>query len=130
MAKRPHILIFSENLVIIHDQQAVGGCWYLLGIQRATKCLNEQCVATEGCGARMVGCVSPIYYGTATAIKDNGRLGWASNVSARAICLGPSNKYDYGAFKWSVLLFTNTNRLEKILLPLLWGFMTLRYFTN
>lgn len=108
-------------------QQAVGGCWYLLGIQRATKCLNEQCVATKGCGDRTVGCISPIYYGTDTAIKDSARLDWANNISARSTCLGSSKKYDYGAFKWAVLLFTNTSRIEKILLPLLWGLMTLRY---
>jgi len=100
----------------------------VLGIQRATKCLNEHCTAPQGCSRSMVGCINPIYYGTATAIKDNGRLNWANNMSARATCLVTiHNKYDYGAFKWAVLLFTNPSRLEKILLPLLWGLMTLRY---
>ncbi|ONK65690.1 uncharacterized protein A4U43_C07F39690 [Asparagus officinalis] len=120
-------LNFIAYLVASH---AIGGCWYLLGIQRATKCLNERCVANTGCSPAMVGCISPIYYGTATAVEGKERLDWAKDASARATCLDSRNQYDYGAFRWAVLLFTNTSRLEKILLPLLWGLMTLSTFGN
>ncbi|XXG59613.1 hypothetical protein AAC387_Pa04g1666 [Persea americana] len=108
---------------------AAGACWYLLGIQRASKCLRLQCRETMGCGLRMVGCEEPIYYGTAM-MKDRGRLAWGGNKQARLLCLSSSEKFDYGAFKWTVPLVTNTSRLEKILFPIFWGLMTLSTFGN
>ncbi|KAJ0983691.1 hypothetical protein J5N97_011946 [Dioscorea zingiberensis] len=109
---------------------AAGACWYLLGIQRATKCLREQCMTTKGCGPRTVACVDPIYYGTTTTpiLKDLGRVEWARNVTVRTTCLDSSDNFEYGAYKWTVPLFTNTNRAEKILLPIFWGLMTLSTF--
>ncbi|KAJ0966022.1 hypothetical protein J5N97_027160 [Dioscorea zingiberensis] len=109
---------------------AVGACWYLLGIQRAAKCLKEQCMVSKVCGRTELACVDPIYYGTKTIIEDGGRLAWAQNIHARATCLDRSDKFPYGAYKWTVALFTNTNRLEKILLPIFWGLMTLSTFGN
>ena len=107
-------------------EQAVGACWYLLGIQRAAKCLNEQCTVAKGCVVTSTACVDPIYYGATTRIIDGGRVAWAQNVIARNTCLNSSDKFQYGAYKWTVPLVTNTNRLEKILLPIFWGLMTLR----
>ncbi|KAM0952415.1 putative Ion transport domain-containing protein [Dioscorea sansibarensis] len=108
---------------------AAGACWYLLGIQRATKCLREQCMTTQGCGLKTVACVDPIYYGTTTtAMKDWGRLHWAKNMTVRTTCLDSSDNFEYGAYKWTVPLFTKTNRAEKILLPIFWGLMTLSTF--
>lgn len=78
------------------------------------------------CAVTATACVSPIYYGATTRVTDGGRLGWAQNAVARSICLDSSNKFQYGAYKWTVPLVTNTNRLEKILLPIFWGLMTLR----
>ncbi|XP_072958350.1 cyclic nucleotide-gated ion channel 4 [Typha angustifolia] len=108
---------------------AVGACWYLLGIQRATKCLREQCRIIEGCGPKTLACVNPIYYGTTTLIEGD-RLAWAHNLQARGMCLSNSDKFEYGAYKWTVNLVTNTSRLEKILLPIFWGLMTLSTFGN
>lgn len=110
--------------------QAVGACWYLLGIQRAAKCLKEQCMENKACGRTALSCVEPIYYGTKTIIEDRERLAWASNTHARATCLDSSDQFSYGAYKWTVPLVTNTSRLEKILLPIFWGLMTLRYISS
>ncbi|XP_039130747.1 cyclic nucleotide-gated ion channel 4 isoform X2 [Dioscorea cayenensis subsp. rotundata] len=109
---------------------AVGACWYLLGIQRAAKCLKEQCMENKACGRTALSCVEPIYYGTKTIIEDRERLAWASNTHARATCLDSSDQFSYGAYKWTVPLVTNTSRLEKILLPIFWGLMTLSTFGN
>lgn len=109
---------------------AVGACWYLLGIQRAAKCLKEQCMLTTKCGPKTLSCVNPIYYGTTTSIRDGERLSWAKNMQARAVCLDSSDNFQYGAYKWTVPLVTNTSRLEKILLPIFWGLMTLSTFGN
>ncbi|KAI3809962.1 hypothetical protein L1987_19567 [Smallanthus sonchifolius] len=43
---------------------AVGACWYLLGTQRAAKCLKEKCMETNGCKSRILTCEEFMYYGT------------------------------------------------------------------
>lgn len=106
--------------------QAVGACWYLLGIQRAAKCLKEQCSLARGCGLKMLSCEEPIYYGTRSLVKDRFRLIWGENRGARSGCLENYDNFNYGAYKWTVQLVTNENRLEKILFPIFWGLMTLR----
>lgn len=106
--------------------QAAGACWYLLGIQRAAKCLKEQCIETPGCGLGLLSCKEPIYYGTTRKVMEKARWAWADNKLARSMCLDSPDKYDYGAYKWTVQLVTNDSRLEKILFPIFWGLMTLR----
>lgn len=108
-------------------KQAAGACWYLLGIQRATQCLKEQCGKAEGCGLRTLSCKQPIYYGTTNMLRDRARLAWGENRQARSMCLDSNENYNYGAYKWTVQLVKNDSRLEKILFPIFWGLMTLRY---
>ncbi|PNT72987.1 hypothetical protein BRADI_2g51836v3 [Brachypodium distachyon] len=114
---------------------AVGACWYLLGVQRATKCLREQCAqaAAGACAPGALACAEPLYYGATTgglgAVADY-RLAWARDAGARATCLDSGDSYQYGAYKWTVMLVANPNRLEKILLPIFWGLMTLSTFGN
>ncbi|XP_073125738.1 cyclic nucleotide-gated ion channel 4 [Henckelia pumila] len=109
---------------------AVGACWYLLGIQRAAKCLKEQCMVTKDCSLRMMACQQPIYYGTTNLITDRPRFIWGENTNARSTCLQNYDNFAYGAYKWTVQLVTNENRLEKIMFPIFWGLMTLSTFGN
>lgn len=107
--------------------QAVGACWYLLGAQRATKCLKEQCAqGGSGCAPGALACAAPLYYGGAVGGVGADRLNWALDASARGTCLDSGDNYQYGAYKWTVMLVANPSRLEKILLPIFWGLMTLR----
>ncbi|KAK1583934.1 hypothetical protein Q3G72_028366 [Acer saccharum] len=110
--------------------QAAGACWYLLGIQKTLKCLREKCRDTHGCDLRLLACKDTIYYGTSSMVKDRARWAWGENRPARFTCLQGSNNYDYGAYKWTVQLVKNENRLEKILFPIFWGLMTLSTFGN
>ncbi|TKY66724.1 Cyclic nucleotide-gated ion channel 4 [Spatholobus suberectus] len=110
---------------------AAGACWYLLGIQRAAKCLKEQCEKTSGCGIKILSCQTPIYYGSnSLLVRGRARLAWAGNSDVRSTCLHGPDNYNYGAYKWTVQLVTNDNRLEKILFPIFWGLMTLSTFGN
>ncbi|CAL4902389.1 unnamed protein product [Urochloa decumbens] len=117
---------------------AVGACWYLLGVQRASKCLNEQCLratAAGGCArGAVVACAAPLYYGgapaAAAAHAGGDRLAWARNAQARSTCLASGDAYQYGAYKWTVMLVSNPSRLERVLLPIFWGLMTLSTFGN
>ncbi|KAK4344047.1 hypothetical protein RND71_037141 [Anisodus tanguticus] len=109
---------------------AVGACWYLLGIQRAAKCLKEQCSVTKGCGLKMLACEEQIFYGTRSLVKHKSRLIWGETKLARSTCLASAEHFDYGVYKWTVQLVTNENRFEKILFPIFWGLMTLSTFGN
>ncbi|KAF5730616.1 Cyclic nucleotide-gated ion channel 4 isoform 1 [Tripterygium wilfordii] len=109
---------------------AAGACWYLLGIQRSTKCLREQCSVAEGCSVKLLTCKEPIYYGTTNMLTDRKRFSWAENKGARSTCLDTDQNYDYGAYAWTVQLVTNENRFEKVLFPIFWGLMTLSTFGN
>ncbi|KAI8552680.1 hypothetical protein RHMOL_Rhmol06G0285300 [Rhododendron molle] len=109
---------------------AVGACWYLLGIQRAAKCLEDHCRGTKGCGLRMLACEDPIYYGTTRLVRDRTRLLWGDNQQVRSACLENDDNFNFGAYKWTVQLVTNESRLEKILFPIFWGLMTLSTFGN
>jgi len=73
---------------------------------------------------RTLSCKKPIYYGGSSIVRDKTRLAWAENREARSTCLDNADNYDYA---WSVQLITNDSRLEKILFPIFWGLMTLRY---
>ncbi|KAL6839223.1 hypothetical protein ACP4OV_030895 [Aristida adscensionis] len=109
---------------------AVGACWYLLGVQRATKCLKEQCLQLPGCAPMAVACADPLYYGGGGAPLAGERLAWARNGQARGVCLASGDSYQYGAYKWTVMLVANPSRLERMLLPIFWGLMTLSTFGN
>jgi cyclic nucleotide gated channel, plant len=106
----------------------VGACWYLLGAQRATKCLREQCAqAGSGCAPWALACAEPLYYGaTASSVGAPARLAWAGNATARGTCLDSADNYQYGAYQWTVMLVANPSRVERVLLPIFWGLMTLR----
>ncbi|KAL6529750.1 hypothetical protein OROGR_015373 [Orobanche gracilis] len=124
----------AENERLRHENEflhmAVGACWYLLGIQRAARCLKEQCMITNGCNQRMTACQESIYFGTSDLIRQGTRFMWGENKNARSKCLENFDNFDYGAYKWTVQLITNNNRLEKILFPIFWGLMTLSTFGN
>ncbi|XP_022142736.1 cyclic nucleotide-gated ion channel 4, partial [Momordica charantia] len=107
-----------------------GACWYLLGIQRAAKCLKEQCRGSSSCGARVLSCKQPIFYGATNMGRDRARFEWAENRQPKLMCLETAENFDYGAYKWTVQLVVNQSRLEKILFPIFWGLMTLSTFGN
>ncbi|XP_021726012.1 cyclic nucleotide-gated ion channel 4-like isoform X2 [Chenopodium quinoa] len=122
---------FALNMIVYFvASHAAGACWYLLGFQRVTECLKDECSKMHGCSAKMLASQEPIYYGYKALIKDHGRNFWASNRTARSNCLESYNNYEYGAYKWVIYLVSNNNRFEKILMPIFWGLMTMSTFGN
>lgn len=81
---------------------------------------------TNGCKSKILTCEELMYYGTNRLVKDHTRLLWGENKTARYTCLEDID--GYGFYKWTIQLFTNENRLEKMLLPIFWGIMNLRYY--
>ena len=103
----------------------------MLGVQRASKCLEEQCrLQAGGCARGAVACAAPLYYGGAAPAAAGERLAWARNAQARGTCLASGDGFQYGAYKWTVMLVSNPSRLERVLLPIFWGLMTLSTFGN
>ncbi|CAH9083514.1 unnamed protein product [Cuscuta europaea] len=117
---------------------AVGACWFLLGIQNVVKCLKEKCTMSKDCRPRFLTCKDPFYYRITRTISCNGqtsrnaRLLWGENRHVRMTCLDTDdNNFAYGTYyEWTIQLVTNENPLEKILLPIFWGLMTLSSFGN
>ena len=60
--------------------------------------------------------------------RDSARFDWANDRQPKFMCLDTADNFNYGAYKWTVQLVVNQSRLEKILFPIFWGLMTLRYF--
>ncbi|KAK1397350.1 Cyclic nucleotide-binding domain-containing protein [Heracleum sosnowskyi] len=121
------------NIVAIFvASHVVGACYYLLGIQRSARCLMEQCMKTESCRLDALSCSNPFFFGSTYKVTDNMRMSWGNNNDARSWCLESSNnsRYYYGSFQWITLLICNSNRMEKMLLPLFWGIMMLCTFGN
>ncbi|GMH24975.1 hypothetical protein Nepgr_026818 [Nepenthes gracilis] len=122
---------FALNLIAYFvASHAAGACWYLLGIQRTTKCLREQCSQLHGCNPNFLASQEPVFYGTSSMVKDSVRFLWAANTKARLNCLDSYENYEYGAYKWVTYLVTNDSRFEKILMPIFWGLMTMSTFGN
>uniref|UniRef100_A0A7N0V7H4 Uncharacterized protein n=1 Tax=Kalanchoe fedtschenkoi TaxID=63787 RepID=A0A7N0V7H4_KALFE len=88
---------------------AAGACWYLLGIQRATQCLREQCRETDGCDPRITACKPPVYYGAFNMVDSGMRLAWFQNSDARSTCLLSDTTFDYGVYALAVQLLIVLN---------------------
>lgn len=86
---------------------------------------------TQICGPKFLACENNLFYGGKNLVTASTRLLWGENKEARSLCLiADHDKFGYGAYKWTVQLVTNESRLEKILFPIFWGLMTLRYTSN
>ncbi|GAB4849554.1 Cyclic nucleotide-gated ion channel 4 [Ancistrocladus abbreviatus] len=122
---------FALNMIAYFvASHAAGACWFLLGIQRTTKCLREQCNQMQGCNPKFLASSEPFFYGTTGMVKGEAQLLWAANRIARSTCLRSYDKYEYGAYKWVIYIVSNNNRFEKILMPIFWGLMTMSTFGN
>ncbi|CAN1292811.1 Cyclic nucleotide-gated ion channel 4 [Linum perenne] len=110
--------IFLNLIAYFVASHAAGGCWYLLGIQRAAKCIEEQCRGTSGCSLRLLSCKQTIYYGSTTSsssrIIDSSRMSWANNNHTRFTCLSSPDHYSYGAYNTFGNLESTTEWVEVV----------------
>ncbi|XP_031742801.1 probable cyclic nucleotide-gated ion channel 20, chloroplastic isoform X2 [Cucumis sativus] len=97
----------------------VGSFWYLLGLQRVTRCFREACINT---GNRS--CLEYIDCGhgdeSRSQILDPHRDSWTHNVNATA-CFG-SEGFDYGIYLQAVKLTTKNSIITRYTYSLFWGF--------
>lgn len=113
-------------LIITIDFQVVGGCWYLLAIQRFASCLKQQCQKNNSCNLMSLTCstagLSPIFSSSPAYNLTASTAGW--NIQA---CLDGDGSFPYGIYDSAPPVVSSNSLAVKILYPIFWGLMTLRY---
>lgn len=109
--------------------QVAGACWYLLAIQQVQTCLYLRCKDTHGCNTRWLGCPLPISGGY-QPMNDEGWVHWGEDEYIIGSCMSSSGDYDFGIYQWAVSLVLEHTWLERIMYPIFFGIMTLRYMAE
>ncbi|KAG6405876.1 hypothetical protein SASPL_133470 [Salvia splendens] len=105
---------FALNLIAYFiASHVVGGCWYVLSIQRVAMCLNQHCHDNRSLSCSASHCRP---YANATA--------------SSSLCLDVDGPFQYGIYKWALPVVSSTSIAVKILYPIFWGLMTLSTFGN
>ncbi len=107
--------------------QVAGSIWYLLTVQRVESCIHLQCKNMPGCNYSYMGCPVPIAFSKQPL--DDLRVAWAQNPNVTG-CLQGGDDFGFGIYSLSVPLVTDVIPVNKILLPLFWGVMTMRYVSS
>jgi hypothetical protein len=75
-----------------------------------------------------MGCPVPIAF-SKQPLDDINQVAWAENSNVTS-CLAGSGPFNFGIYGLSVPLVTDVIPVNKILLPLFWGVMTMRYVSS
>jgi len=84
----------------------------------------------ENCNPTYLGCPQTVAFSTQPLTNPN-RLAWAQDPAIANNCFSagpmPGGNFSFGIYSLAVPLVTNNIPVNKILLPLFWGVMTMRY---
>ncbi|XP_020582179.1 cyclic nucleotide-gated ion channel 2-like [Phalaenopsis equestris] len=121
---------FGLNLIAYFiASHVVGGCWYLLAIQRFASCLNLQCQKSNSCNLMSLTCstagLSPTFSSSSGHNLTASTGGW--NLQA---CLDGDGSFPYGIYDSAPPVVSSNSLAVKILYPVFWGLMTLSTFGN
>lgn len=123
--------IFSEFRVWMIFVQVAGGCWYILAIQRVASCLRQQCDNRRNCNLSL-SCSDQICYQfmlpADTVGNPCGGAGNSTTAIRKPLCLDVNGTFRYGIYKWALPVVSSQSAAVKILYPIFWGLMSLRYF--
>ncbi|CAK9876179.1 unnamed protein product [Sphagnum jensenii] len=125
---------FVLNLAAYFSAAHVAGSiWYLLTVQRVESCIHSECANMENCNPAYLGCPQTVAFSTQPLIDPN-RLAWAQDPAIANNCFSagpmPGGNFSFGIYSLAVPLVTNNIPVNKILLPLFWGVMTMSSFGN
>lgn len=120
----------SQNLFSV---QVAGGCWYVLAIQRVASCLRHECEVKNSCGLVPLACSKELCYriplprglGDYSCSRN---LTMAASRTSLPECLKPEGAFPYGIYSWALPVVSADSAAVKILYPIFWGLMTLRFF--
>ncbi|KAM7280755.1 hypothetical protein ACFE04_007889 [Oxalis oulophora] len=125
---------FALNLIAYFiASHVVGGCWYVLAIQRVSLCLKQQCESKGNCNFSL-SCSDEICYQALAAGGDiSGQCGRNSTVmlpKLKPYCLDQNTTFPYGIYNMALPVISSNSLAVKILYPIFWGLMTLSTFGN
>lgn len=99
--------------------QLTGACWYLLATQRFASCLNQQCDPSRNCNLSLYCSLDS---------RDKSLLPAAGNLTTvTSKCLDVDGPFEYGIYKPVVFVYSSNKMAGKILYPIFWGLLCLRY---
>ncbi|KAK8923560.1 Cyclic nucleotide-gated ion channel 2 [Platanthera zijinensis] len=121
---------FGLNLIAYFiASHVVGGCWYVLAIQRFASCLKQQCQKNNSCNLMSLTCSSeglePIFSSSPGFNLTASTGSW--NLQA---CLDGDGSFPYGIYDSAPPVLSANSLAVKILYPIFWGLMTLSTFGN
>nr|XP_024397361.1 cyclic nucleotide-gated ion channel 2-like [Physcomitrium patens]PNR39348.1 hypothetical protein PHYPA_019626 [Physcomitrium patens] len=128
---------FVLNLAVYFCAAHVAGSiWYLLTVQRVESCIYLQCKGMTNCQVNSyMGCPNPISYG-AQPSSDTNRLAWAEDPAFDFQCLkggahSLTGNFSFGIYSLAVPIVQDIRTpINRIVLPLFWGIMTMSSFGN
>lgn len=121
---------FGLNLVAYFiASHVVGGCWYVLAIQRVAACLTQQCSRTGNCGMSL-SCSKGICYEFLKQPDAIARCGVNSTITHTSFCLDDNGPFSYGIYSSAVPVISSNAIVIKILYPISWGLFQLSTFGN
>lgn len=111
-----------------HVLQVAGGCWYVLAIQRVASCLKQHCELSGGCNLSL-SCSQEVCYQSLIpdSIGTTPCGGNTTNALRKPFCLDVNGTFNYGIYQWALPVISSNSLAIKILYPIFWGLMTLRY---
>lgn len=109
--------------------------WYLLAVQRVESCIYVQCQAMSNCKDVYMGCPNTISAGIQPS-HDPSRMAWVQDPTFDSQCLkggahSITGNFNFGIYALAVPIVGDVHApVNKVVLPLFWGIMTMRYLSN
>ncbi|XP_021769894.1 cyclic nucleotide-gated ion channel 2-like [Chenopodium quinoa] len=122
---------FGLNLIAYFiASHVVGGCWYVLAIQRVASCLSQQCNRHGNCNMSL-SCSKGICYQFFQRPSTIERCNANSTVNnMMSFCLDDNGPFSYGIYSSAIPVISSNAVIIKILYPISWGLFQLSTFGN
>lgn len=105
----------------------------MLAIQRVASCLRQHCELSVNCNLSL-SCSEEVCYQflspADTMQNPCGGNTTASVVRKPPLCLDVNGTFNYGIYQWALPVISSNSLAIKILYPIFWGLMTLRYLVQ
>ncbi|GAB2299258.1 Cyclic nucleotide-gated ion channel 2 [Dionaea muscipula] len=117
---------FGLNLIAYFiASHVVGGCWYILAVQRVGSCLVQRCQRNAICNISLLcsaECRQLSLHVNAT--------GNPCSISGKSLCLDDNGPYNFGIYDSALPVISSNAIVIKILYPISWGLFQLSTFGN
>uniref|UniRef100_A0A7C8ZWS1 Cyclic nucleotide-binding domain-containing protein n=1 Tax=Opuntia streptacantha TaxID=393608 RepID=A0A7C8ZWS1_OPUST len=121
---------FGLNLIAYFiASHVVGGCWYVLAIQRVASCLAKQCGTDNKCHLSL-SCSKEVCYQLLQQADSVGTCDTDSTIAKKSVCLNLHGLFRYGIYHEALPVLSSNAIIIKILYPISWGLFQLSTFGN